>query len=333
MKARFFFHLSVLILALAACQPVAMAPGPDATQPPAPPTGTPMTNPTSTPIVIPTATPTTVPTALPTDAPTDVPVQEPVAFEELPALVMAAGQAETIFSHVSPDGQWQADIVRYDCALVDPASGAENAYEMVVITHLSDGVAEIAAEQVQYCGGMGSFGFNDFFWSPNSRYYYFDEAREPGGVDGMICGLLNTGFSRYDVETGAREVVPGNGAAYNGSNTLAGWDRQEMVVMDINGNETGRYPFPMENATLQSYQTSPSGKYVAYILSEGCAAEPGRTVVVLINLAGASQMVIAEASEPGFRSVSWSGSDSILLLDNDGRTWTYAVAAGKLTAP
>ena len=333
MKTRFFVHLSVFILALAACRPAATATPDVATQPSPTATALPVADPTATPTSLPTATPTEEPTAVPTAVLTTVEEPETVAFEDLPALVMAAGQPETIFSSVSPDGAWQADIVRYGCAMVDPASGDENAYEMVIITRLSDGVETIAAEQVQYCGGMGSFGFNDFFWSPNSRYYYFDEARESGGVDGMVCGLLNTGFSRIDVETGMREAVPGSGAAYNGSDILAGWAGQEMVITDINATETGRYAFLMDNATLVSYQTSPSGTHVVYILSEGCTAEPGRTMAVLIDLEGDSQTVIAEASMPGFRTASWTGNDRISLLDEDGRTWTYAVASGKLTAP
>ena len=330
MKNHILLILSVLVLALAACQPAATP-----TQPPVAPTALPtsteLPEPTATQIVIPTAT--AMPTIVPTDIPTIEPTPEGVAFEDLPALVMAAGQPETIFSTVSPDGAWQADIIRYDCVMVDPAAGDENAYEMLVVTRLEDGTETLAAEQLQYCGGLGSYGFNHFFWSPNSRYYYFDGSREYGSPDGMVCGLLNTGFSRFDVETGALEPVPGSGHSYNDTGILAGWDGTDMVVIDINGGETGRYPFPMENATLQSYQLSPSGEHLAYILSAGCAWEPGNTMAVLVKLTDGSQTVIAESSEPGFLTVAWDESNTIVLVDSDGGSWTYNVSTGSLTGP
>jgi hypothetical protein len=232
------------------------------------------------------------------DATQAEPAPEVIAFEDLPALVMAASQPKTLFTSVSPDGNWQADIIRYDCVMVDPASGSENAYEQLIITCLSDGTKTVSAEQLQYCGGMGSFGFNDFYWSSNSLYYYFDEIRVFSSPDGMVCGLLNTGFSRINVETGAREYVPGNGMAFNENGILIGWTDQKIVLTDLNGGEIARTPFAVKGYTLQAVQMSLAGDRFVYTLSETCDPAQGNTVIILYNLADHSQTILVESADP-----------------------------------
>ncbi len=261
------------------------------------------------------------------------PAPEEIAFEDLPALVMAASQPETLFTSVSPDGNWQADIIRYDCVLVDPASGSENAYEQLIITHLSDGVKTVSAEQLQYCGGMGSYGFNDLYWSNSSQYYYFDEVRVFSGPDGMACGLLNTGFSRINVETSVREYLPGNGTVFIDNGILVGWTDQQIVLTLLDGDEIRRTPFAIQGYTLQSMQMSPAGARFAYTLSESCDPAQGNTAIVLYNLADNSQTILAESAASGYRYAQWESPTQLMMLDTNGYQWLYNLETGELTGP
>lgn len=314
MKTKLFLCLSLFTLVLAACQPAALV------LPPAQTETSPVVQEPDPVDIVPTAT---QPEAAP----------EAIAFEDLPALVMAASQPETLVTSESPDGNWQADIIRYDCVMVDPASGSENAYEQLIMTRLSDGAKTVIAEQLQYCGGLGSYGFNNLYWSPSSQYYYFDEIRVSSGPDGMLCGLLNTGFSRVNVDTGVREYVPGYGTVFNDDGILVGWQNQEIVLTDLDGPEITRTPFPVLGYTLQSMQMSPAGDRFVYTLSETCDPAQGNTIIVLYHLADNSQTILAESAAPGYLYAEWESPTQITILDTDGTQWHYNLETGVLTAP
>jgi hypothetical protein len=260
------------------------------------------------------------------------PASEAVAFEDLPDLVMASSQPDTLFTSLSPDENWQAEIVRYECVLVDPANGSENAYEQIIITRLSDGTQTVAAEQLQYCGGLGSYGFNDLYWSSNSLYYYFDEIRVFNEPDGMPCGLLNTGFSRINVESSIREYVPGNGTAVNENSIHVGWTDHEIVLTDLNNGEISRVPFALP-FIIQSVHMSPAGDRFIYTLSETCDPSQGNTVIVLYNLADNTQTILAESANPGYRYGQWENSNQLILLDSEGYQWHYNLETNELTGP
>jgi hypothetical protein len=270
------------------------------------------------------------PDASPTSTlPTQTPEPTPIAFEDLPGLVMAAIQPEAIFTSVSPDGNWQVDIIRYDCVMVDPINGVENAHEQLIVTRLSDGAQTIAAEQFQYCGGLGAWGLNDRYWSSNSHYFYFDEARW-SGPDGMACGLWHPGFSRVNVETGQLERLSGNGTMVNADELLYTWQDDELIILDLNGDELLRTPMIMENYFLQSLQMSPSGDRVVYVQSEHCNPTEGRSVVVLFTLENQSQTILVESDAPGHAVAIWETDDMLLLWNNEGNEWNYNLQTNEL---
>lgn len=71
----------------------------------------------------------------------------------------------------------------YDCVPVGAVE--ENAYEQLKLIQIDNSVAKIVDNQLRSCGGLGAFGLAGLFWSPNSSYFYYTNARE-GVPDG--CG-------------------------------------------------------------------------------------------------------------------------------------------------
>lgn len=329
MKLKFLLSLSVLSWLFVGCQaPIA-----------------PISNPTETPMAqastesVPTALPQaeltpTEPALPPTPTPESVPTQaEPtpaeLSQEDLAALVMAANEPRNLHTSISPDGTWQVDIVRYDCAQVDPSQEVEIAYEQLLITHISDGTQTVATDQLQYCGGLGAFGLNNFYWSSNSKYFYFNTARE-GAPDGAPCSLWDYDFSRVDVTTGAVEQVPGNGIQVNADEITLGWDEQEIVIWDLNAGEIGRVPFANANFQLHSLQMSPAGDQFFYILGNDCWGIQTESLVVLVSLADLTQTILVEAATPGYNSAQWESDTSIYLVSTDGYAWYYDLATNEL---
>ena len=125
----------------------------------------------------------------------------------LSTAVMAASSPEIVQTHVSPDRQFRAEVVRYDCV---PVSGPDEvAYEQLKIVRLSDGTEAIISDQLKYCGGLGAAGLGGLFWSPDGRYFYFTISSE-GVPDGCCCDLWDTNSDswQYDLVTG--KLTPDN---------------------------------------------------------------------------------------------------------------------------
>lgn len=79
-------------------------------------------------------------------------------------------------SYSSPDNQWRVDIIIYDCVQV--AGGVDsNAYEQLNLFEVSTGATQVIDSQLQNCGGLGAAGLDGRFWSSNSQYFYYKDAR------------------------------------------------------------------------------------------------------------------------------------------------------------
>ena len=92
------------------------------------------------------ATPEPASSVTKTAPPIGTPVPEPTATPTLipsPVLgiigtVIAAGQPQIIESHLSPDGQWHAKVVAYECVQVGGLNEG-NMVEQLTLTRVSDG--------------------------------------------------------------------------------------------------------------------------------------------------------------------------------------------------
>ena len=75
--------------------------------------------------------------------------------------------------------------------------------------------------QLINCGGLGAYGFEGLCWSPDSRYFYYDTARE-GVPDGMRLEWTPP-IRQLDVASGMiREL--------NGTTTATGNEKDSLCT-------------------------------------------------------------------------------------------------------
>lgn len=234
------------------------------------------------------------------------------------AAVQAGGQPE-IRSHESPDKQWRVDVAMFGCAPTE--AGNTNAYESLSLVRSADGASAVVDRQLIYCGGLGAYGFDGLFWSPNSRYFYYTTARE-GVPDG--CGFWQPPTWRLDVATMSTQELGFSWRSPDGAK-LAAWRDQELTLWDIDGSELGRWPAVAPNATLAALAWSPDSAAVAYLLAPSPCnqAAADKSYLVRVNLADRSQSVLSELAAPIFDALEWLATDVIRLTDREGKTWIF----------
>ena len=150
------------------------------------------------------------------------------------------GLPRLLGSYPSPDGAWQAEVIRYDCA--DTGEGQEMALDVLRLIRIGDGQETIAARQVQYCGGLGAFGLGGLNWSPGGRYFYYTTARE-GQPDGG-CREWVPPVARVDVQNPLITAELAAAVRSPDGTKLAGWQLvqgdeggRELAVWDVDGDE------------------------------------------------------------------------------------------------
>jgi hypothetical protein len=265
-KAIFSFLCLCLLISLSACRSTT-APTPTATgEGSIVPTAT---TPTNTIPLSSTATlrPTIevareTPSLLPTTTPTPLPSPTP----DLQATLVATVTPVTFASYLSPDGVWQVEIVRYDCATIQD-DGMEYSYEEIRLMNTSSQETIIMDRQFGFCGGLGAYGLDGVNWSLDSRYFYYTPHRE-GGPDG--CGYFVPNVLRYDVTTG-KTLGLGLATAAPDGNTYASWawnrdqTEQKLRIWSLDASEIREwspYQPTQENGPIA---WSPDGREFIYL--------------------------------------------------------------------
>jgi hypothetical protein len=236
---------------------------------------------------------------------------------------MASVEPQTLGSFPSPDGQWLAEVVVYECTAVVEVQ--ENAYEEVRITAVGEGTEQVIDTQLQYCGGLGAFGFEGLFWSANSRYFYYTDARE-GVPDG--CGFWTRPYKRADVSTGETEWL-GEGPLSPDETMLATWQEGEIVIWDLNEGEAGRVSTGTPNSQQGPIVWSPNGLSLAFLQSTSFCPS-GRSSVFRVDLADLEARLLLESEEPGFVGLTWEEAEQLRLFTAEGQEWRYDFATGEL---
>jgi hypothetical protein len=135
------------------------------------------------------------------------------------AAVMAGMQPVTQ-TFASPDGVWQAEITMYGCVATGNGSEDDGVYavEALYLARTGrDSPAQLDSQLIN-CGGLGAHGFQGLCWSPDSRYFYYDMARE-GMSDGS--GEWTPPIRQLDVDAGMiRELAGTTTATGNEKETL-----------------------------------------------------------------------------------------------------------------
>jgi WD40 repeat protein len=217
------------------------------------------------------------------------------------------------------------EVVIFDCVPVGETD--EAAYEQLKLIRASDGVAKIVDTQLIYCGGLGAYGFKGLFWSPNSRYFYYANARE-GSPDG-VCSYWEPSIFSFEVTTGNKEAI-GMGPRSPDGKKIAAWDDNgEIVVWDIDAGEVGRVQVD-SGRVAGPIVWSPNSRALIYLQTTTYCPPRGKSYVGRIDLPDLQRTPLIESETPSFEDVSWDTPNRIRLFDKDGKEWLYDFAAKEL---
>jgi len=273
----------------------------------------------------PSTTPAPSPSATVTPSPLPSETPEPEPTPDGPATVMAIAAPTRQSTIVSPDGRWRAEVDVYPCSEL-PGGADVLSFEQLNLVDVDNGEATTAAEQLISCGGLGAFGLEGLFWSANSRFFYFTNAREgvPGG-----CGYWQRPLLRAAVETGETEWL-GPGESSPDGAKVAAWQERQLVIWEADGEEVGRAAAAVADADLGAVAWSPDGDALVYLqVSSYCPLE--KSYVVHLTIPEMETDVLLEAEAPAFRGADWLDAGRLRLVDQEGEEWIYDLANGVLS--
>ena len=236
--------------------------------------------------------------------------------------VVAAEEPRIHGSYSSPDDKWRAEVVIYDCIQVAGPDVDSNAYEQLKLIQVSTGDQKIVDSQLQNCGGLGAAGLEGLFWSSNSQYFYYSDARE-GVPDG--CGFWERPVLRLEINTLDTEHLGGGPVSPDGTK-IAAWKEDQLVIWDLNeGIVKGQIsPHILNSGTGTGHIAwSPDSQALVYIQSESYCPVSGNSIVVRVDLPELEQTILLESESPTFGSANWLILNELRLSDENGKEWIY----------
>ena len=121
----------------------------------------------------------------------------PIDSPDIAATLSASSPPEILQIFPSPDKKWEIRIEKIDCQKIGELD--EISLEQLVLRDQQTGVEAPIYSQLINCGGVGAFGIGGSFWSKNSRFFYFTNARE-GVPDGCCEYYWNQPVARLDIQ-------------------------------------------------------------------------------------------------------------------------------------
>jgi len=238
--------------------------------------------------------------------------------------VVSTVQPKVHTSLPSPDKNWRVEIIIYDCVQV--AEEGPNAYEQMTLIRVGDGTETVIATQLQSCGGLGAYGLEGLYWSPNSRYFYYTDARE-GVPDG--CGSWDRPIHRADVLTQATEFI-GEGPLSPDKTKIAMWYESDLVIWSLDEGELARLPVVVTDAKQGPISWSPDSRSLVYLQTTLDCFPFGKSYVIRFDVSEREQSLLLESQAPSFMDVTWEAPDRINLSDEQGNQWSYDLVMLKL---
>ena len=239
--------------------------------------------------------------------------------------IQATVTPRTFQSFPSPDGKWLAEVILYDCAQIQSGPESPNAYEVLKIAPWT------VETQLLYCGGLGAAGLEGKFWSPDSRFFYYTDARE-GWPDGGYP--WERPISRFDVTTGKSETLAV--AMFSPDRKkIAGAQGADLVVWEIDSDAVTRFPGPPADQAWINWLTwSPDGKSLAYLTQSNCQdTYPCPSTLTRADLDPQAQTQLLGKDDPPMLMVEWHQPDTLRLFGSDFHTWwIYDLKTGRLSS-
>jgi hypothetical protein len=228
-------------------------------------------------------------------------------------------------AYASLDAKWQVELVRYDC--VEMALGYPHAYEQLKLIRVDHGTEHIFDTQLLSCGGLGAGGLGGLFWSPNSRYFYYTDARE--GLPDGSCGYWQPSIYRVDVLTLDFELV-GAGHLSPDHTKLAMWQNHELAIWNLDEGEIGHISALVPDAMPADIAWSPDSSAFVYQQTTFDCLPFGQSHLVRVDLPGFEQTLLLESDAPGFGLVDWIGTNQLELTDDEFKHWMYDLVTKEL---
>jgi hypothetical protein len=274
--------------------------------------------PTTTPVPaitpVSTATPTRRPTRTPT--PTSGPLPDPVGTANA-RHIMEIVQPKIIERSASPDGEWQAELVRYDCV---PTQGEqEQAYELLYLVNLRTGTEVILADQLRYCEGLGAYGLGIAYWTMEGRYLYYTKSAH-GQPDGGSTTWYRS-LTRYDlIQDESIDLLWGPLAPDGVTMAFPDLEKQDLILWDLDHGEVARIPssLPPEvpGAAIHGIAWSPDGNSLVHIESGNFNPPETNSWLMHLDLTTFEIKILHEAENSEFCCTEWVSQGEIKFLSN-----------------
>jgi hypothetical protein len=227
---------------------------------------------------------------------------------------------------ISPDSNWKAEVVIYDCTQIVSDEGVMHSFEILKISGLKSQKEWTVETQLLNCHGIGAGGLGGMFWAPNSRYFYYTTARE-GVPDGGPAGWVRP-VSRFNLSSG--QILPITSMQLSADGLkMAGGDGEDLVVWNLNGEEQVRFKGKVvisresANAWVRYIAWSPDGHTLAYILNLPSDQGLNTSFLVQADLNLKQASLLLESSSPEFVKVYWKDRSHLVLWGWPDSIWDY----------
>lgn len=239
--------------------------------------------------------------------------------------VVSTIQPKVHSSLASPDKEWRAEIISYDCVQI--TEDGENAYEQLKLIRVGDGTETVIATQLQYCGGLGAYGLGGLYWSSNSRYFYYTDARD-GSPDGL-CWYWERPIYRVDVLTKTKEFI-GEGPLSPDKTKIATWQEGDLVIWNLDEGEMARIRAAVNGAKRGPISWSPDSKSLVYLQNESDCFPFGKSYLIRVYAFEDRQELLLESVTPSVIHAKWESPNRISVSDEQGNQWSYDLVMLKL---
>ncbi len=249
------------------------------------------------------------------------PIENQTVEPDIAATLAALGPVKLFQHNLSPDGSIDIRIERIECQSL----GELDVYslEQLVLVETDTKKSERIYSQLISCGGLGEYGLKGLFWSENSRYFYFTNARQ-GYPDGCCQFYYRKPILRFDSKSGTVAIL-GMGDRPSEKDLLATWSSGDITIWDIEKGSEVHYPRLDNQLGIASMVWSPDGCVLAYLQVDSLIT-PNISRLSLIDTNKGAQTEISAEDFPVFIDLVWPKNDDLILNTPDGQLWSYSLS-------
>lgn len=238
--------------------------------------------------------------------------------------VVANSPAQVGGVYPAPDQQWQAEVVIHPCV---PVGEGQNAYEVLHLRRQGQQNPQVIDQQLITCGGLGAFGLAGLFWSPDSRYFYYTDARE-GQPDG--CGGFGAPpIRRVDTRSGQTQPL-GNGTRSPDDTKIVTWQGSEFTVWAADGTVLSRQQLSNPNAPVNAYSWSPASQALVYLQLAAACPPTGPTTLIKFDLTTQQQTTLLTGNDNVYQQVHWDKPTELTLQAENNQSWRFDLTTNQL---